>query len=181
VPTARGPAIVKPAEERPAGVPPFEELRERVADDWKADRREKEALEKLQPAVQEISSGTPLPQIAARFDTEVKTTPEFSPGGPIPEIGNAPELSAAVFRTDKGQAGPPAPVPGGFVLFRVIDRKSADPKAFESQKAELAAAIRAREGEKLLRSSLQQLRADKKVDVNEELLKSFLPEEGRRS
>jgi peptidyl-prolyl cis-trans isomerase D len=181
VPTARGPAIVKPAEERPAGVPPFEELRERVADDWKADRREKEALEKLQPAVQEISSGTPLPQIAARFDTEVKTTPEFSPGGPIPEIGNAPELSAAVFRTDKGQAGPPAPVPGGFVLFRVIDRKSADPKAFESQKAELAAAIRAREGEKLLRSSLQQLRADKKVDINEDLLKSFLPEEGRRS
>ena len=181
VPTARGPAIVKPAEERPAGVPPFEELRERVADDWKADRREKEALEKLQPAAQEIASGTPLPQVAARFDTEVKTTPEFAPGGPIPEIGNAPELSAAVFRTEKGQAGPPAPVPGGFVIFRVIDRKSADPKIFESQKGELAAAIRAREGEKLLRSSLQQLRADKKVDINEDLLKSFLPEEGRRS
>jgi peptidyl-prolyl cis-trans isomerase D len=181
VPTARGPAIVKPAEERPAGVPPFEELRERVADDWKADRREKEALEKLQPASQEIASGTPLPQIAARFDTEVKTTPEFAPGGPIPEIGNAPELSAAVFRTEKGQAGPPAPVPGGFVLFRVIDRKSADPQTFQLQRAELTAAIRAREGEKLLRSSLQQLRADKKVDINEDLLKSFLPEEGRRS
>jgi peptidyl-prolyl cis-trans isomerase D len=181
VPTARGPAIVKPAEERPAGVPPFEELRERVADDWKAERREKEALEKLQPAAQEISSGTPLPQIAARFDTEVKTTPEFSPGGPIPEVGNAPELSAAVFKTAKGQAGPPAPVPGGFVIFRVLDRKSADPKTFASQKSELAAAVRAREGEKLLRASLQQLRADKKVDINEELLKSFLPEEGRRS
>ncbi len=67
------------------------------------------------------------------------------------------------------------------MIFRVIDRKSADPKIFESQKGELAAAIRAREGEKLLRSSLQQLRADKKVDINEDLLKSFLPEEGRRS
>ena len=180
VPTARGPAIAKPAEERPAGVPPLEELKERVTDDWKADRREKEALEKLQPAAQEISSGTPLPKIAARYDTEVKTTPEFSPGGPIPEIGNAPELSAAVFKTPQGQAGPPAPVPGGFVLFRVIERKTADPKAFEAQKAELAEAIRTREGDKLLRSSLQQLRAEQKVEVNEELLKSFLPEEGRR-
>ncbi len=181
VPTSRGPAIVKPAESRPAGVPPFEELKERVTDEWKADHREKEALEKLQPAAREISSGTPLPQIAARYDTEVKTTPEFSPGGPIPEIGNAPELSASVFKTPKGQAGPPAPVPGGFVLFRVIERKTADPKAFETQKPELTQAIRTREGDKLLRSSLQQLRADRKVQINEDLLRSFLPEEGRKS
>jgi len=180
VSTARGPAIVKPAEERPAGVPPFDELRTRVADEWKTDRREREALEKLQPASREIASGTPLPQIAARYDTEVKTTPEFAPGGPIPEIGNAPELSASVFKTSQGQAGPPAPVPGGFVLFRVIDRKTADPKTFETQKAELAETIRAREGEKLLRASLQQLRTEKKVEINEELLKSFLPEEGRK-
>ena len=160
-------------------MPPFEELRERVTDDWKADRREKEALEKLQPAAQEIASGTAMPQIAARYDTEVKTTPEFAPGGPIPEIGNAPELSAAVFRTPQGQAGPPASVPGGFVLFRVLSRKSADPKTLDAQKSELADSIRAREGEKLLRSSLQQLRADKKVEINEDLLKSFLPEEGQ--
>jgi len=151
-----------------------------VADEWKTDRREREALEKLQPASREIASGTPLPQIAARYDTEVKTTPEFAPGGPIPEIGNAPELSASVFKTSQGQAGPPAPVPGGFVLFRVIDRKTADPKTFETQKAELAETIRAREGEKLLRASLQQLRTEKKVEINEELLKSFLPEEGRK-
>jgi peptidyl-prolyl cis-trans isomerase D len=180
VSTARGPAIVKPAEERPAGVPPFDELQTRVSDEWKADRREREALEKLQPASKEIATGTPLPQIAARYDTEVKTTPEFAPGGPIPEIGNAPELSTAVFKTAQGQAGPPAPVPGGFVLFRVIDRKSADPKAFEAQKSELAETIRSREGEKLLRSSLQQLRTERKVEINEELLKSFLPEEGRK-
>jgi peptidyl-prolyl cis-trans isomerase D len=179
VPTARGPAIVKPEEARPAGVPPLEEIRERLTDDWKADRREKEAIEKLEPAAREISAGTPLPQIAARYDTEVKTTPEFAPGGPIPEIGNAPQLSTAVFQTPKGQAGPPAPVPGGFVLFRVIERQSGDPKEFEAQRAELADAIRAREGEKLLRSSLQQLRADRKVEINEELLKSFLPDERR--
>ena len=181
VPTSRGPAFVKPDEQRPAGVPPFDELKERVTDDWKADRREKEALEKLDPAAKEIGSGTPLPQVAARYDSEVKTTPEFAPGGPIPEIGNAPELSAAVFRTTSGQAGPPVPVPGGFVLFRVIDRKTADPKAFAAQKEELMQTIRAREGEKLLRSSLQQLRTDRRVEINEDLLKSFLPEEGKRS
>jgi peptidyl-prolyl cis-trans isomerase D len=179
VSTARGPAIVKPAEQRPAGVPPFDELKERVTEDWKTDRREKEALEKLQPAAREIASGTPLPQIAARYDTEVKTTPEFAPGGPIPEIGNAPDLSSAVFKTAQGQTGPPTAVPGGFVLFRVIERKTADPKAFAAQKAELADAVRTREGEKLLRSSLEQLRAERKVEINEELLRSFLPEERR--
>ena len=178
--TPRGPAFLKPSEERPAGVPPFDELKERVTDDWRAERREKEALEKLQPAAAELASGTPLPQIAARYDTEVKTTPEFAPGGPIPEIGNAPELSNAVFQTEKGRPGPPVAVPGGFVLFRVIDKKTADPKTFDAQRADLAETIRNREGEKLLRSTIQQLRAEQRVEINENALRTFLPEEGRK-
>ena len=182
VPTARGPAFIKPAEERPAGTPPFSELRARLAEDWKSEQRGKEGLEKLQPAAQELSAGATLAALTRRYETEVKTTPEFSPGGPIPEIGVAPALSTAVFQTAKGQVGPPVAVPGGFVLFRVLSRTSAEPGAFERQKAELADNVRSREAQRFLRSYLQQVRADRKVEVNEQLLQSFLPEAsaGRR-
>jgi peptidyl-prolyl cis-trans isomerase D len=177
IPTSRGPAFVKPTEERPAGVPPFEEIKARLTTDFQADRRDREAIAKLQPVAQELSSGTTLAVIAPRYETEVKTTPDFGPGGPIPDIGTAPELSAAVFQTAKGQAGPPVPVPGGFVLFRVVNRTGADSKTFETQKPEILDTLRAREADRLLRAELQRMRADRKIQVNEELLKSFLPEQ----
>lgn len=176
--TSRGTAFVKPTEERPAGVPPFAEIKSRLTMDYQAERRDEEAVTKLTPAAQELASGTPLATLAARYETEVKTTPEFAPGGAVPDIGNAPELSTKVFATAKGQAGPPAAVPGGFVLFRVVNRTTADPKAFDAQKNEIVDTLRAREADRLLRAELTRMRADRKIQVNEELLKTFLPEQG---
>ena len=180
VTTPRGPAFVKPFEERPAGVPPLAEIRARVAADWKSERREQEAMEKLQPAARELAAGAPLGPLAGRYETEVKTTPDFAPGGPVPDIGNAPALSTSVFSTPKGQAGPPVAVPGGFVLFRVVNRTSADPAAVASQRTELADSIRDREAQKLMRATLQQMRADRQVKVNEEVLQTFAPEVSSR-
>ncbi len=178
--TPRGPVFVRPIAERPSAVRPFDEVRAQVTEDWKAERREKDALEKLEPAVSELGSGTTLAALAARYETEVKTTPEFGPQGPVPDLGAAPRLLEAVFQTPAGQVGPAVPVPAGFVLFRVITRTQADPAAFESQKAQLAESLRAQEAERLIRSVIQQMRSDRKIEVNQELLDSFLPAATRR-
>jgi peptidyl-prolyl cis-trans isomerase D len=177
IPTGRGPAFVRPAEERPAGVPPFEEIKVKLTADLQAERRDQEALAKLQPVAQELASGAKLSALASRYETEVKTTPEFGPGGPIPDLGTAPELSTAVFQTPRGQAGPPVPVSGGFVLFRVVTRTVADPKTFETQKPEILETLQSREADRLLRAELMRMRTDRKIQVNETVLKSFLPEQ----
>lgn len=177
VSTPRGPVFVKPVEQRPAGLPPFEEIKARVTMDYQTDRGQEEAFAKLQPVATELASGTTLAALAARYETEVKTTPDFGPGGSIPDLGTIPELSTAVFQTAKGQAGPPVAVPGGYVLFRVLNRASADPKVFETQKQEILDALRTREADRLLRAELAQMRADRKIQINEDLLKSFLPEQ----
>jgi len=178
---ARGAAFVKPSEERPEGVPPFAELKPRLEQDWKTERREKDALAQLEPAAKELSAGATLASLAPRYGTEVKTTTEFGPGGPVPEIGAAPELVAAAFRTPQGQAGPAVPVPTGFVLFRVLTRTEGSREALASQKEELRNTIRSREAERLTRSYLQQMRADAKVEVNEPLLSSFMRDTASRS
>ncbi len=176
--TARGPAVLKAAEERPEGVPPFDELKARLAEDWKADRREKDAMAKLDPVAKEIASGTSLKDVAKTYETEVKTTPDFSPGGTVPDLGYASALSAAVFQTPAGQAGKPVVAPGGFVLFRVLTRTPFDQKQYEAQKVELIESLRAKEADRLMRSYTRQMRAERKIEVNEELLKSILPESG---
>jgi peptidyl-prolyl cis-trans isomerase D len=179
----RGIAFVKPSEERAAGLPAFAELKPRLEADWKAERREKDALTQLEPAARELSTGTTLATLAGRYSTEVKTTTEFGPSGPVPEIGAAPELASAVFRTPQGQAGPPVAVANGFVLFRVLTKTEASRQAFQAQKEQLRDSLRAREADRLIRAYLQEVRNAKRVEVNEPLLASFLPEAGsnRRS
>ncbi len=164
--TGRGPTFVKPAE-----------IKTKLTADLQAERRGQEALAKLQPVAQELASGAKLAALASRYETEVKTTPEFGPGGTIPDLGTAPELSAAVFQTPEGQAGPPVAVTGGFVLFRVVKRTIADPKTFDTQKPEILETLRSREADRLLRAELAQMRIDRKIQVNETVLKSFLPEQ----
>jgi peptidyl-prolyl cis-trans isomerase D len=173
--TSRGPAFVRPLAERPAGIQPFSEVRAVVVEDWKSERRQKDALEKLAPVARELGSGTTLADLAKRYETEVKTTAEFGPQGPVPDLGAAPRLLDAVFKTPSGQAGPSVPVPSGFVLFRVLTRAEGNPSAFATQRAQLTDALRAKEAERLIRAVVAQMRADRKIEVNEELLNSFLP------
>ena len=47
---------------------------------------------------------------------------------------------------------------------------------FDTQKSEIADTLRGREADRLIRATIQQLRAEKKVEINEELLQSFLPD-----
>ncbi|MEP6993870.1 MAG: SurA N-terminal domain-containing protein [Acidobacteriota bacterium] len=176
--TQRGVAFVKPSEERAAGLPAFAELKPKLEQDWKAERREKDALAQLEPAAKEIASGASLVSLASRYGTEVKTTTEFGPQGPVPEVGAAPELAAAVFKTPQGQAGPPVAVPNGFVLFRVLTRTEGDRAAFAVQKEQLRDSLRGKEAERLTRSYLQRMRSERKIEVNEPLLTSFMKDTG---
>ncbi len=178
VTTPRGVAFVRPSEERAAGLPPFSELKARLEQEWKAERREKDALAQLGPAARELASGATLVSLAQRYGTEVKTSTEFGPAGPVPEVGAAPELASAVFQTPQGQAGRPVAVPNGFVLFRVLTRNEASRDAFQKQKDELRESIRSREADRLTRSYLQQLRAERKVEVNDQVLTSFFRDTG---
>jgi uncharacterized protein YaaW (UPF0174 family) len=74
-------------------------------------------------------------------------------------------------------------VPNGFVLYRVLKRTEGDRATFAAQKEQLRDSIRSREADRLTRAYLQQLRASRKVEINEPLLASFLRDtgNGRRS
>ncbi len=105
--------------------------------------------------------------------------PSSRPAARFPRSATLPSFRRRLPHARPGQAGPPAPVPGGFVLFRVIDRKTADPKAFRHRRKSSRETIRAREGEKLLRSSLQQLRADRRSKSTRIFSSPSCPRRGR--
>jgi hypothetical protein len=57
-----------------------------------------------------------------------------------------------------------------------LTRSGAEPSVLTAQRDEIVDNLRSREADRLLRAYLLQLRTDKRVEINEEVLKSFLPE-----
>jgi hypothetical protein len=63
----------------------------------------------------------------------------------------------------------------------VLTRTEGDKTTFEAQKDQLRDSIRQREADRLTRAFLQQARIERKVEVNEPLLASFLRDTGTSS
>jgi hypothetical protein len=165
--TARGVAFVKASEERAERTSSFAELKPRLEQDWKTERREKDALAQL-GARRQGALGRRHARVARdAVRNRGQGHDRVRPGGPVPEIGAASELAAAVFKTPQGQAGPPVAVPNGFVLFRVLTRTEGSRDALQAQKEELRDSS-APEGGAPDPAILQKVRAAG-VEVNDQL------------
>ena len=94
-----------------------------------------------------------------------------------------PSSTAAVFQTTKGQAGPPSRCPTGSCSSACSRAPRATAARSRRRRNSCASRIRSREAERLTRAYLQQIRASRKVEVNEQLLASFMRDTaaGRRS
>ena len=174
IPTPKGAAIVKVTDVKEPGIPDFPEAKTRVAAEYAKRTGEEHQIAAAQPLVAALRGGESLDDVARQFQTEVQKPAEFGKGAPVPGLGSAPALTAAVFRTAAGQVGDPVVVPGkGVVLFRVVSKNDFDPAAFEAQRGKLAEAARQQEAQRLIEAELSKLRAQEKIVVNQDYLKRY--------
>jgi hypothetical protein len=144
--TNRGPAFVKPTEERPAGLPPLEEIKAKVTTDFQGDKRDQEAI--ATPAVVRAPRVTLAAVAAVR--NRSRDDSEFGPADRFPKW-DRPELSAAVFKTEKGQTGPPSRCPE----IRALPRRQPRQRRLEDvrdQKPEILETLQAREADACCRA-----------------------------
>ncbi len=179
---ARGAAFVKASEERPEGVPPFAELKAKLEQDWKAERRDQgrdgAARARLEGARRRRHARFPRAALRDRGQDHdrVRTGRTRSRDRSRPASSSPPPS-----RRRRGRPARPFRFPTGFVLFRVLTRTEGSREALATQKEELRDTIRSREAERLTRAYLQQMRTEQKVEVNEALLSSFMRDTGARS
>jgi len=126
------------------------------------------------PLAAELRAGATLEKIGARYQADVQKPEAFGKGAPVPNLGAAPAVTEAVFRTPVGQYGDPVVVSGkGVVLFRVDTRNDFDASAFAIQRPKLAETARQQEAQKLIQAELNRRRAQEKIVVNEDVLKKY--------
>jgi peptidyl-prolyl cis-trans isomerase D len=167
VATLRVDAIVPPT------LLPLEEVRDRVAADWRAERTAATLTEAAEAWRVEIAQGASLEDLAERLGASVETAGPLTRG----DIAEAapPELVAEIFELEPGQATI-LPEPGGAILARLDRVDPFDPASDENRAIveSVNAELRRQIGDDMLAYVTRALQTEAGVSVNESLIQSTL-------
>jgi peptidyl-prolyl cis-trans isomerase D len=171
VTTTRGEALVKLVETRPSGVPPFVEVKARVVADLTRKKQEDVAVQTLKAAI--AKNGT-LEAAAKDLKVAIEKPESFGKTGPIPGLGAQKALLDAAFEGSPGEVkGPVGLGERGAVLIRIVEKTPFDKAAFEAQKEKLRESLRAQRASRLVQALLQRQRAERKIEINRDVLRRF--------
>lgn len=176
--------LIQVEEKKPAQDQTLEQAKGQIAVTLlKKEKAETIAQQKAKQALESLQSGKALTALypapansedgLARFMTETapqaNDTGEFGEGNEVPQLGQAPELSKAIFAAQ----GPTAlhqvfKVGEGFVVAQVTERTRPSEQAFQAEKDKLRAqAIEAKQME-LKEAFVTSIRKDAKIVTNEQ-------------
>jgi peptidyl-prolyl cis-trans isomerase D len=162
----------------PAGVPPLEEVRAEV----EAQLRREKALELARSTAQSIAqawtSGADGAELAKKAGTSVLTANEHRRGTPVPGVGLAPELDAAVFSASVGAVvGPVTVGDRGAVVARITGLKTLSAEEIAKEREAYRKRLKQQRASQLLQSILNERRRQTVITVDEALIKRFAPQE----
>jgi hypothetical protein len=100
-----------------------------------------------------------LEKAAAGQGLSRKETPGLvGRGQPLGELGSGLALDQAAFSLPEKALSDPIPVSAGYAVLRVLERKPFDAAAFEKQKPELLAMLKAQKRQSMFEAYLEQAR-----------------------
>ena len=136
--TAGGFAIVKIAQQVPAGVPPVAEIRDRVVEAIKRERAEQQVTDKAKALVTTLGKGGDFAAAAKADGFSTGSIPMFSRADPPKERGSLPGgVLVAALQTPAGQVAEPVRADGGVYVVKTLERAAAAPDGLEKERLEL--------------------------------------------
>ncbi len=136
--TAAGYAVVKVAQQIPAGVPPLPEIRDRVVEAIKRERAEQQLTDKAKALAATLAKGGDFAAAAKAEGFTTGSIPLFSRSDPPKERGSLPGgVLLAALQTPAGQVAEPVRAEGGVYVVKTLERQPASPDGFDRERDEL--------------------------------------------
>ncbi len=158
IPTPQGFVFVSLAEVQAPRAPELKEVQDKV----RADLLDEASREKARALCNDLrvrTSTQSLEKAATSLSLTRKETPALvGRGQPLGDLGTSAALDDAAFALPVGQLSEPIPVPAGFALVRVLEKKDFDAAAFAQQKDAIASALRAQKQGQLFQAYLDAAR-----------------------
>ena len=171
VSTARGEVLVKLVDTKKPGLPLFAEVRAQVVADLTRKKQEEAAVLTLKQALAKDGS---LEAVAKDLKLTLEKPEAFGKAGPVPGLGAQKAVLDAAFGGNAGETAGPVGLAGrGAVALRILEKTAFDKAAFEAQKERLRESLRSQKASRLMQALLQQQRAERKIEINREVLRRF--------
>ena len=136
--TAAGYAVVKVAQQIPAGVPPVAEIRDRVLEAIKRERAEQQLSDKAKTLAAAVTKGGDFGAAAKAEGFTTGSIPLFSRADPPKERGSIPgSVLLAALQTPAGQVAEPVRAESGVYVVKTLERQPASPDGFNRERDEL--------------------------------------------
>lgn len=169
----RGWAIARLDEVLAPRVPELAEIEAQVRQAAALEKQKQLAVGRLTTLRPQLGDGKTLDQLASELGVEVKESNEFGRLEPITGLGRVPEINAAALALQAGGIGGPFKDAQGAVLFEVAERKSFDPRVFETAKASTRSVKENERLNQLLTSLIEVRRRDLSPQYSADVLERF--------
>ncbi len=155
--------LVEVGEHTPAGVPPLEEIKDRVRNDLLHQQSMDAVKARAQAIAAAAKAGKSLEDAAAEDSLSAVTTPDFTRRSGVPGLGRDPDVVGAAFGLPVGEVSDPLKATRGWVVMKVDDRPDVDWSGFDKQKEQLRQSLLAVEQSRIFNAWLEDLRKSAKI------------------
>jgi peptidyl-prolyl cis-trans isomerase D len=154
--TSYGFHIIHVESKQEARLKPLEEVKAEIEPILRKQKAAAEA-QSIANAVQTLSRTAGMDKAAADKHLTVTTTGLIAQSDQLPEVGNAPDLMAALFSAKKNDPAATASTPNGYVIYQVTDIEPPQTPTFEEIKAKVEDQFREERAEALLAQKVQEM------------------------
>src|SRR5215471_16454199 len=165
------PQVTEIAAAHPAS---FDEARDKVTADTKADKAKQLASDKAKQVEEMLKSGKDLAAAAKAVGAEIKTSELLTRGSSIPDFGSIVELDKEVFSLPLGKPGTPLTVAGKTLAFTVKERQAINPDEMKKSLDMIRAEILPQRREQYFSAYIQEVRkkmeSSKKIKINDSVV-----------
>jgi len=163
VKTSTGFAVVKAIEAIPAGVPPFEEIKDAVAAAAKRERAEVLAADRARQIANEGKTGD-FAAVAKKAGALSGEPPRFSRAKPAEKLPGDAQIAA--LQTAAGQVTEPVKTSQGYYVLKVLERVAPDMGGFAGERDKLRQEVLARKQSLAWASWLEAARKGARVEIS---------------
>jgi len=156
--------IIQVYDKKPAGVAPFDEVKDKVRTTLATQKAVDRVFDDSAEDSAKIADGATLDSVATARNAKIEETPLFSQGDTVPGIGPAPTFMEAAFAlTSPGSVSQPVKVGSDYYLISLVERKESVVPPLSEIRAKVEADYRSQQAVDLARKRADELLAAAKA------------------
>jgi peptidyl-prolyl cis-trans isomerase D len=164
--------LIQSLENRPAEIPAFDTVKERVVLDVREEKQWAQAETEARAMLQSLRDGGTMAAVGQSKGLSPKATGEFKRNAAVPGIGYDPGLAAAAFKLTSETPYPEAPVRGqeSVFVFRLLERRLPDAQSGGAQMDALKQQLLQRKQGEIYQNWMAQARSRTKIEIDRAML-----------